>query len=137
LYLCLPPIWGAVGGDLLNPRYSWDCNRDQINQHNRSKGPKKEEGLPYKEIPMRNTSAGAGCSGAPLRDPVTTSEPAADISTKGRDEAVVRNLPEVKLGTFLFGISGTDTPLQGASISGLPIVGEELGHLVSGVGGLH
>jgi hypothetical protein len=24
LYLCLPPIWGTAGGDLLNPHYSWD-----------------------------------------------------------------------------------------------------------------
>jgi hypothetical protein len=44
---------------------------------------------------------------------------------------------EVKPGTSLLGVSGTDTPLQGASISGIPTVGEELGHLVSEVGGLH
>jgi hypothetical protein len=25
----LPPIWGAVGGDFLNPLYSWDQNGDQ------------------------------------------------------------------------------------------------------------
>jgi hypothetical protein len=50
---------------------------------------------------------------------------------------VVRNLPEVKPGTPLLGVSDTDTPLWRASISGLPTVGEELGHLVSGVGGLH
>jgi hypothetical protein len=49
---------------------------------------------------------------------------------------VVRNLPEEKPGTSLLGVSGTDTPLQGASISGLPAVEEELGHLVSRVGGL-
>jgi hypothetical protein len=24
LYLCLPSIWGAVGGDHLNSHYSWD-----------------------------------------------------------------------------------------------------------------
>jgi hypothetical protein len=48
---------------------------------------------------------------------------------------VVRNLPEVKPGTSLFGVSGTDIPLQGTSISGLPTVGE-LGHLASGEGGL-
>jgi hypothetical protein len=24
LYLCLPPIWGAGGGNLLNPHYLWD-----------------------------------------------------------------------------------------------------------------
>jgi hypothetical protein len=61
-----------------------------------------------------NLQQEAGSSGAPLRGPVTTSEPAADISAKGRDEPVVRNLPEVKPGTSLLGVSGTDTPLQGA-----------------------
>jgi hypothetical protein len=49
---------------------------------------------------------------------------------------MVRNLPEVKLGTSLLGVSCTDTPLQGASISGLPAGGGELGHLVSGVGAI-
>jgi hypothetical protein len=53
LYLCLPPVRGTAGGDLLNPHYSWDYYGDQINQNNQSKGPKKEEGLPYKEIPKR------------------------------------------------------------------------------------
>jgi hypothetical protein len=44
---------------------------------------------------------------------------------------MVRNLPEVKPGIPLLGINGTDTPLQG-----IPTVGERLGHLVSGAGGL-
>jgi hypothetical protein len=35
------------------------------------------------------------------------------------------------------GISNTDTPLQGASISGLPAAGGEPGNLVSGIGGIH
>jgi hypothetical protein len=26
LYLCLPNVWGAAGGDLLNPQHSWDRN---------------------------------------------------------------------------------------------------------------
>jgi hypothetical protein len=37
---------------------------------------------------------GTESSGAPLRGPPATSEPAAEISA--RDEPVVRNLPEVK-----------------------------------------
>jgi hypothetical protein len=49
---------------------------------------------------------------------------------------VVRNLPEVKPGTSLLGVSDTDTPLQGASISGIPAAGGEPGHLVSRVGGI-
>jgi hypothetical protein len=68
-----------------------------------------------------------------LRGPVASSKPAAEISAKGRDKPVVRNLPEVKPGTSLLGVSNTDIPLLGASISGLPAAGE-VGHLVSGVG---
>jgi hypothetical protein len=37
---------------------------------------------------------GAGSSGEPLRGPVATSEPAVEISAKGRNEPVVENLPE-------------------------------------------
>jgi hypothetical protein len=43
----------------------------------------------------------AGSSGEPLRNPVATSEPAVEISTKSKDKPVVQNLPE----------AGTDTPL--------------------------
>jgi hypothetical protein len=32
LYLCLPPVWGAAGGDLLDPLFSWDQNGDQRKQ---------------------------------------------------------------------------------------------------------
>jgi hypothetical protein len=32
LYLCLPPVWGAGGGDLLEPLYSWDQNGYQENE---------------------------------------------------------------------------------------------------------
>jgi hypothetical protein len=89
---------------------------------NRSSGSRRKEGLPFKEIP--------------LRGPVATSEPAVNISAKGRDEPVVRNLPEVKPRTLLLGVSCTDTPLQGASTSSIPTKGDPR-HLVSGVGGLH
>jgi hypothetical protein len=85
---------------------------------------------------MRNFSAGAGSSSAMLRGPVATSEPAAEISVKGRDKPVVRNPPDVKPGPSLLEFSNTDTPLQKASISGLPAGGEGLGHLVFGVGGI-
>jgi hypothetical protein len=67
----------------------------------RSSGSKREEGFPLKEIPTRNTSAGAGSSGTPLRGPVATSKLAVEISAKGKGEPVVRNLPEVKPGTLL------------------------------------
>jgi hypothetical protein len=42
------------------------------------------------EIPQKR----AGSSGAPLRCPVATNEPAVEISAKDRDEPVVLNLPE-------------------------------------------
>jgi hypothetical protein len=29
LYSCLPPVWGAANGDLLNPHDSWDQNEYQ------------------------------------------------------------------------------------------------------------
>jgi hypothetical protein len=35
----------------------------------------------------------AGSSGEPLRGPVATSEPAIDISAKGKDEPMVQSLP--------------------------------------------
>jgi hypothetical protein len=47
---------------------------------------------------------------------------------------MVRNLPEVKPKVPLLGVSRTNIPLQGASISSKPIV-EGQGHLVSKVGG--
>jgi hypothetical protein len=78
----------------------------------------------------------AGSSSAPLRGLVATSEPAVEISAKGRDEPMVRNLPEVKPSTPLLGVSSTDIPLQGASSSSIPTV-RGLGHLVSGVDGRH
>jgi hypothetical protein len=90
-------------------------------EKNWSSGPKKEQGLPSKEIPMRNTSAG----GWKLR-----------CTVKGPGcKPVVRNLPEVKPRTLLLGVSSTDIPLQGASSSSIPTV-RGLGHLVSGVGEL-
>jgi hypothetical protein len=29
LYICLPLKWGAAGGDLLDPQYSWECVNQQ------------------------------------------------------------------------------------------------------------
>jgi hypothetical protein len=43
---------------------------------------------------------GAGSSGEPLREPVATSEPAVEISAKGRNEPMVQNLPECHLGRY-------------------------------------
>jgi hypothetical protein len=51
---------------------------------------------------------GPGSSGTPLSGPAATSEPAVENSAKGRDESVVRNLPEVKPRTPLLGVSSTD-----------------------------
>jgi hypothetical protein len=71
---------------------------------------------------------GAGNSGAPSRRPVATSKLAVEISAKDRDEPAIRNLPQVKTKTTLLGVSSSDTPLQGANISSIPIAGEALGH---------
>jgi hypothetical protein len=84
---------GAAGVDLLSPHYSWDQYGNQKQYKNRSSGPKGKEGFPLKEIPKRNTSPGAGSSRTPLRGSVATSKPAVEISAKGRDEPVARNLP--------------------------------------------
>jgi hypothetical protein len=77
---------------------------------------------------------GAGSSGAPLSDPVATSEPAVEISAKGRDKPMVRNLPELKPKIRLLGVNSTDIPLHGVSTSSKPTVGGQ-GHLVSRAGG--
>jgi hypothetical protein len=111
---------------------SWD----NYGNKNKKTGPqalKKQKDSPSRRTLEELLQQGAGSSGAPLRGPVTTSKPAVEISAKGRDEPVVRNLPEVKP---IFGVSSTDTPMQGASTSSIPTAGEGLGHLVSGVGGL-
>jgi hypothetical protein len=75
-------------------------------------GPKdlKQKRILSKEIPTRNTSAGGWSSGAPLRRPAATSEPAVEISVKNRDEPAFRNLSEVKSKTTFLGVSSTDTP---------------------------
>jgi hypothetical protein len=43
---------------------------------------------------LKRQELGQGSSGAPLRCPVASSEPAVEISAKDRDEPVVQNLPE-------------------------------------------
>jgi hypothetical protein len=101
-----------------------------------SKDLKETRGSPPRRSTREILQQGGGSSGVPLRGLVETSETAVEISAKSRDELVVRNLPEVKPRTSLLGVSGSGTPLQGASISGILTV-EELGYLVSGVGGLH
>jgi hypothetical protein len=77
-----------------------------------------------------------GSSGVPLWGSVATSESAVEISAKGSDESVVRNLPEVKREITLLGVSSTDIPLQEASTSSTHTAGEGLAHPVSGVRGL-
>jgi hypothetical protein len=49
---------------------------------------------------------------------------------------MVRNLPDVKPKIHLLGVSSTDIPLQTASTSSKPTVGEGQENLVSRVGGL-
>jgi hypothetical protein len=61
LYLSLPPIWGAAGGDLLNPHYSWEHKWIPERKKKWSSELKKEEVFPTKGIPKRNSSAPAHC----------------------------------------------------------------------------
>jgi hypothetical protein len=63
---------------------------------------------------------GAGSYGAPLRDPAATSEPAAEISVKGRDEPVVRNLSKVKPRTPLLRVSSSVYHTYSRRRSGTP-----------------
>jgi hypothetical protein len=56
---------------------------------------------------------GAGSSGEPLRGPVTTSEPAVEISAKGRNESIFQNLPECHLGRYILEPSDyVDVPMS-------------------------
>jgi hypothetical protein len=112
--------------------YSWDQNGYQ-NKKKKTKGPKdqikKSDSPPRKslrEIPQQR----AGSFGVPARDPVATSEPAAVTSAKGRDEPVVRNLPEVEPGNSLSRASSINTSLQGAGSTGIPAAGGDQGSLV-------
>jgi hypothetical protein len=49
----------------------------------RTSGTKRKEELPFKEIPKRNNSAGAGSSGVPRSRPAATRVPAVEISANG------------------------------------------------------
>jgi hypothetical protein len=89
------PVWGVAGGDVLNLHCSWDNYGKRI-EENLSSGYKKEEGLPFKEISTKNISAGDWKLRYTVKGPATTNEFAVEISAKGRDELVVRNLPECK-----------------------------------------
>jgi hypothetical protein len=95
---------------------------------------KMKRGSPPRRSLREILEQGTGSYGAPLRGPAATSETAAVISAKGRNEPMVRNLPEVKPGTSLLRVSGTDIPPQTASTSDIPTA--KLGHQVSGVGGI-
>jgi hypothetical protein len=124
LYLCLPPTWDAVGGN--------HCLWDHYGNQNKKTDPqdlKEQRDSPSRRTLEEILQQGAGSSSAPLK----TSKPAAEISAKHRAKPVVRNLPEVKPMSPLFGVSSTDTP----STSSIPPGGEGLEHPVSGVGGLH
>jgi hypothetical protein len=89
----------------------------------KTNGPKdlrKKRDSPPRRSLREILQQGAGSSRVPVRGPVATSEPAAISSAKGRDDPMVRNLPEVEPGTSLLGASGIDTPIQGASSTGIP-----------------
>jgi hypothetical protein len=84
-------------------------------------GTKKEKTSPQdlkekRDSPSRRSlreilQHGAGSFGAPLSGPVATSKPAVEISAKGRDKPMVRNMTEVKPKIPLLGVSSTNIPL--------------------------
>jgi hypothetical protein len=135
LYICLPPVWGAAGGDELIPitrGNNMDTNKLKI-------GPldlKEKRGSflrrSLKEMPQQGT----GSSDKPHSGPAATSEPAGGTSAEGRDKPMARHLSEIKTRIPLMGVSPTDTPLQGASTSSKPVVEEGQGHLVPQTGEL-
>jgi hypothetical protein len=107
---------------------------------NKTKGlkdQKKKRDSPPRRSLREIHQQGAGSSGVLARGPVATSEPAAVISAKGKDEPMVRNLPEVKPGTSLLGASGINTPLQGAGSTGIHAAGGDQGSLAPRIGELH
>jgi hypothetical protein len=116
----------------------WREGERRKKEKKKKKGPQdlKKQDSPSRRSLQEILQQGAGSSGAPLSGPAATNEPVVEISARGRDKPMVRHLPEVKPKTPLFGVSSTDIPLQGASTSSKPTVGEGLGHLVSRVGGL-
>jgi hypothetical protein len=88
----------------------------------------KKRDSPSRRSLQENLQQGAGNSGTPpLRGAGATSEPAVEVSTKGRDKPEVRNLPEVL----------SRTSLPGVSSSNIPAEGEGPRHLASGVSTLH
>jgi hypothetical protein len=73
---------------------------------------KKKRDFPSRRSLQYILQHGAGISGAPLRGLAATSKPAVEISASGRDEPMVRNLPEVKPKTSLLGVSSSGIPPQ-------------------------
>jgi hypothetical protein len=80
----------------------------------------KKRGSPSRGSLHEILQQGAGSSGASSRGTGATSEPATEVSAKGRDEPVVSNLNEVSSKTSLPGASSSIIPLQGASGSSTP-----------------
>jgi hypothetical protein len=54
------------------------------------KDPKKERDSPSRKSPREIVQQGTASSGAPLRGPAATSEPAVEISAKGMEETCPR-----------------------------------------------
>jgi hypothetical protein len=95
---------------------------------------KNERDSPPRRSLREILQQGAGSSGVPVTGPVATSEPAAVTSAKGKDEPMVRNLPEVEPRNYLLGVRGIDTTIQGDGSAGIPAVGGHQGSLVPSIG---
>jgi hypothetical protein len=78
-------LYGAVGGDILDPLYTWD--RKWV-PRKRKLLYKTLKGILYQEILQRGTERSVASS----RSADATSVPTVEISAKVRDEPIVRNL---------------------------------------------
>jgi hypothetical protein len=83
-----------------------------MNIGNKTKSGRKDLKLKGDSSPRRSLQRilqqGEVSSGTSLKGPVATSKPAVELSANGRDEPVVRNLPEVKPETTPLEVSSTD-----------------------------
>jgi hypothetical protein len=104
------------------------------NKTNVPKDLKRRGILPPRRSLREILQQGAESSGVTARDPLANSEPDAVISAKGRNEPLVRNLPEVELGTSLSGTGGINTSLQEAGSAGIPAAEGDQGRLIPSMG---
>jgi hypothetical protein len=99
MYLCLPPVWGTAGGDFLNLLYSWYSILIPKKKSS-LKDSKRKDSITGRSL-YETLQQGAGSSGAPTSGTGTTSEPAVQVSAKGKEGTSLREAFKVKDKVFL------------------------------------